>query len=150
MAEVIGVVSGAITFATVVVQLGKSISTLKNFCDQLNDAPDDIRRLVREIELLGLIVADMEEDLSQESGPIPLHDKKYISQCLNLCKEASEDLALVCTDLFQDTKPPNHLRRAYKSTRLVMQKRKIEKYAARLQKVIQLLILSQQSYMRCV
>lgn len=59
MAEVIGVVSGAIAFATAVVQLGKSIAILKDFCDQINDAPDDIRRLVREIELFGLIAADM-------------------------------------------------------------------------------------------
>lgn len=72
MAEVIGVVSGAITFATVVVQLGKSIATLKNCWGQFNDDPDDLRRLVQEIELFGLIVADIEEDLSQESGLIAL------------------------------------------------------------------------------
>lgn len=150
MAEAIGVVSSAIAFATVVVQIGKSITILKAFCDQIKDAPDDIRRLVREIELFGLIAADIEEDLLHESSLIPLHDSKHVLQCLKLCKEASEDLQSVCTDIFRDTKPLNRLRWAYKSTRLVMQKAKTEKYVARLQKVIQLLMLSQQSYIRCV
>jgi hypothetical protein len=150
MAEVVGVVSGAITFATVVVQLGKSIATLKDCWDQLNDAPDDLRKLVREIELFGLIVADIEEDLSQKPGSIALDNSKCVQKCLTLCKEAAEDLELVCTDIVRDTRPLNHLRRVYKSTKMVMQKGKIEKHVARLQNVIQLLMLSQQCYMRCV
>lgn len=150
MAEVIGVVSGAIAFATVVIQLGRSIATLKDFCDQLNDSPDEIRRLIREIEIYGLILTDIDEDLSQESGLIPLRNSKHIRQCLDLCKEASENLASLCANISQDTRPLKNLRQVYKSTRLVMKRGKIEKYSARLQKVIQLLMLSQQSYLRCV
>ncbi|KAJ5546625.1 hypothetical protein N7494_004210 [Penicillium frequentans] len=150
MAEVIGVVSGALTFATVVVQLGKSIATLKDCWNQLNDAPEDIRRLVREIELLSLIVGDLEEDLSQDSVSIALTNSKYVLQCITLCKDAVKDLDSLCTDISRDTKTVKNLRWAYKSTKLVIQKGKIEKHVARLQNVIQLLMLSQQCYIRAV
>lgn len=150
MAEVIGVVSGAITFATVVVQLGKSIVTLRNCWNQLNDAPEDIRRLVREIELLSLILGDLEEDLSQDSVSIALSNSKYVLKCITLCKEAVKDLDSMCIDIVRDTKPVKNLRRVFKSTKLVIQKGKIEKHVARLQFVMHLLELSQQCYMRCV
>ena len=77
MAEAIGIASGAITFATVVVQVGQSILTLKNCWDEMRDAPHDIRKLVEEIELLGLILADIEDDLSQDSIYSALEDNKH-------------------------------------------------------------------------
>lgn len=150
MAEVIGVVSGAITFATVVIQLGKSIATLKDCWNQLNDAPEDIRRLKREIELLSLIVGSLKEDLSQDSVSIALSNSNNVLKCITFCEEAVKDLDLVCIDIVRDTKPVKNLRWAFKSTKLVIQKGKIEKHVARLQFVMHLLELSQQCYMRCV
>jgi hypothetical protein len=64
MAEVIGVVSGAITFATVLVQIGKTIITLKECYNDLRDAPDDLRKLVQQIEIFSKILVHVEEDLS--------------------------------------------------------------------------------------
>ncbi|KAJ6054479.1 hypothetical protein N7444_003577 [Penicillium canescens] len=52
MAEVVGVVSSAITFATLAIQVGKSVQILKDYWDAIRDAPGDLKWLVREIEVL--------------------------------------------------------------------------------------------------
>ncbi|KAF4764216.1 hypothetical protein HAV15_001416 [Penicillium sp. str.  len=150
MAEAIGIASGAITFATVVVQVGQSILTLKNCWDEMRDAPEDIRKLVREIELLSLILADIEDDLSQDSIYSALQDNKHALKSFNLCKDAADDLDGICMDLSRDVHPSSRMRRSYKALRIVMQNGKIEKYRSRLQNVIQLLTLSQQCYTRAL
>ena len=150
MAEVIGVVSGAVTFAAVVVQVGNSITTLRDFWDQINNAPEDLRKLLQELELFSLILTDIEEDLSQNTVLTHLNNSKYMLQCLALCKEAAQDLEILCNDIVRDLKPVSRLRLSYKSAKMVLRKGKIDKHMSRLQKVIRLLMLSQQSFTRCV
>ncbi|KAJ5199363.1 hypothetical protein N7491_000081 [Penicillium cf. griseofulvum] len=118
MAELIGIVLGAITFATI----RNTITTLKEYYDNFHDAPDDLRKLVQEIELFGFILADIREDLSQNTA---------------------KELDIVCTDIFREVRSPNRLRRSLKSVRIVLQKGKIEKYKTHLRYAIQLPILSQ-------
>jgi hypothetical protein len=149
MAEVIGVVSGAITFATVLVQIGNTISSLKECYDSLCDAPDNLRKLVREIELFGYILAAIGEDLSQ-SPNTALGNNKHALRSFTLCKDAAKELDIVCTDLVRETKSPNRLRRSLKSVKIVLQRGKIEKHRTHLQHAIQLLILSQQCYVRYI
>ncbi|KAJ5955478.1 hypothetical protein N7501_009757 [Penicillium viridicatum] len=150
MAEAIGIASGAITFATVVVQVGQSILTLKNCWDEMRDAPEDIRKLVKEIELLGLILADIEDDLSQDSIYSALEDNKHALKSFKLCKDAADDLDAICMDLSRDVHSSSRMRRSYKVLKIVMQNGKIEKYRSRLQNAIQLLTLSQQCYTRAL
>jgi hypothetical protein len=147
MAEVIGIVSGAITFATVLVQIGNTIATLKECYDNLRDAPDDLRKLVQEIELFGFILTDIGEDLSQSPNPA-LGNNKHALKSFTLCKDAAKELDIVCTDIVREIKSPNRLRRSLKSVRIVLQKGKIEKHKTHLQHAIQLLMLSQQCYTR--
>ncbi|CAG8162112.1 unnamed protein product [Penicillium nalgiovense] len=149
MAEVIGIVSGAITFATVLVQIGNTITTLKECYDNLRDAPDDLRKLVQEIELFGFILTDIGEDLSQSPNPAS-GNNKHALKSFTLCKDAAKELDIVCTDIVREIKSPNHLRRSLKSVRIVLQKGKIEKHKTHLKHAIQLLMLSQQCYTRAV
>jgi hypothetical protein len=149
MAEVIGIVSGAITFATVIVQIGNTITKLKECYDDLRNAPDDLRKLVQEIELFGFILADIGEDLSQ-SPNLALGNSKHALKSFTLCKEAANELDTVCTDIVREMKSPSRLRRSFKSVMIVLQKGKIEKHKNRLQNVIRLLMLSQQCYARYV
>lgn len=148
MAEIIGVVSGAITFATVVVQVGNCITTLKGSWDQLRDAPEHLRKIVQEIELFGLILSDIEEDLSHQSVSSAPNNSKHALRCFALCKEAAEDLDIVCDSFVRDFGPSSRLRRSYKAVKLMMHMKHIEKHRSRLQNIIRLLILSQQCYTR--
>src|SRR4051812_24841529 len=113
MAEVIGIVSGAITFATVLVQIGNTIATLNECYDNLRDAPDDLRKLVQEIELFGFILTDIGEDLSQSPNPA-LGNNKHALKSFTLCKDAAKELDIVCTDIVREIKSPNRLRRSLK------------------------------------
>lgn len=149
MAEVIGVVSGAITFATVLVQIGKTIITLKECYHDLRDAPDDLRKLVQQIEIFGKILANVEEDLSRNPNP-GLENSEAALQSLAYCKEAANELDVVCNDIVRDIKSPSRLRRSFKSVKIVMQKGKIEKHMDHLRNVIQLLMWSEQCYHRYV
>ncbi|KAJ5787284.1 hypothetical protein N7457_002274 [Penicillium paradoxum] len=147
MAEVIGVVSGALTFATVIVQIGKSITVIKDYWEEFRDAPADLQRLVEEIKVFGLILANIDEDLSQPSVSSALEKSKHAPHILELCKKAAEELDLVCKDLSQDVgSSSNCVRRTRKALRVMTSKGKIEKNKTRLQNAVQWLMLSQQTY----
>jgi hypothetical protein len=57
--------------------LVEAILTLKSRWDEMCDAPEDIRKLVGEIELLGLLLSDIEDNLSQNSIYSALEDSKH-------------------------------------------------------------------------
>lgn len=148
MAEVgIGVASGVLTFATVIVQIGKSIYTIKNFWDDFQDAPHDLQMLVRELKAYGIVLESIKKDLSQPSFCSALEHNSHASEIFDLCTNAAEGLDLVCKDLSQEpTSSSSRLSRLRKPLRLVRSKAKIEKHKARLQNAIQWLMLSQQFY----
>lgn len=146
MAEVIGIVSGAITFATVVVQITNSIITIKECWSQIRDAPDDLKYLVREIEAFGLILADIEETLSQESASAALRKSKQAMQSIAFCKKAAADLQTIAEDMLKTLRPSGGFRRSYAAMKITLQKGKLEKYRSRLQNAVRLLQLSQQCY----
>jgi len=82
MAEVIGVVSTAITFATVVAQVTKSIITIRDCWSHFRDTPSNLKCLMRDLELFGLILAEIEEGLSQEAFACALKGSKHAMQSL--------------------------------------------------------------------
>ncbi|KAJ5119992.1 hypothetical protein N7448_010661 [Penicillium atrosanguineum] len=146
MAEVIGIASGAITFATVVVQITESIITIKECWSQMRDAPDDLKYFVREIEVFGLILADIEETLSQESASAALQNSKHAMQSFAFCKEAAENLITIAQDLLKILRPAGGLLGSYAAMKVTLQKGKVEKHRSRLQNAVRLLQLSQQCY----
>lgn len=148
MAEMIGVVSGALTFATVVAQVTKSIIQIKDCWDQVRDAPDDLKRLIREVEIFGSILTDIEEDLSKDSVAGVLKGSNHALQSLELCREAAGDLETVSEDLNNEIQPARGLKRSYVSLKIVIKKGNIEKYRIRLGSATRLLSLSQQCYTR--
>lgn len=148
MAELVGVVSSAITFAALAVQVGKSVQTLKDFRDSMRDAPDDLNCLVREVEVFGSIMADIDADLSQNPVALAMTSSQHTSQSLLLCKEAVYSLDALCRELLQDLGSSNRLRRSYQAAKIVLRQRKIEKHISKLHNVVRLLMLSQQCYTR--
>jgi len=148
MAEVIGVVASVITFGTVVVQITSSVNKLKDCWEQIRDAPEDLKWLIRDIELFSIILSEAESDW--ERGPVSFGVPKSASaeQSLKLCKEASEQLELLVREFQQDTSPSSRLKRSYAAVKMVLQKKKVEKYRLRLKNVVGLLMLSQQCYTR--
>lgn len=150
MAEVIGIASGALTFATVVAQFTKSIITINSYCSQIKDAPHDLRILLNELELFGFILTDIEEDLAKEEVACALAKNKQVTKSLGLCKQAAEDLESITTELAPEFSSPGRMKRSYASVKIVLQRGKIERLKQRLHTAGQLLQLSQQCYTRLV
>lgn len=150
MAELVGVIASAVTFGTVVAQLTKSITCLKDFCEQIRDLPSDISWLVRDIEILGLVLGDIEGEFVQKPITSGLNDSKHVQQSLEFCREAAVGLETTYRDLVQDVQSGARIPQYYAMMKLVMRRSRIEKYKSRLQDVIRLLLLSQQCYTRSV
>jgi hypothetical protein len=150
MAEVIGVVSSAITFATVIAQVTESIITIKDCWSQFRDAPDDLQCLLRDLELFGIILAEIEEDLSQKDLAFALNGSKHATQSLQFCGEAATNLQALSDEILRDMHSSSRLRKSYAAAKMVMQRGKLERHKARLRNAIQLLSLSQQCYTRFV
>lgn len=149
MAELVGVVSSAITFTTLAVQVGKSVKTLKDYWDLMRDAPDDIKWLLREVEMFSSIMADIEADLARKAVPVGV-SKYHVSQSLRISKEAVEGLDALCKSLMKDLNTSSRLHRSYHAAKKVLRQKEIEKHISKLNNVVRLLTLSQQCYTRCV
>ncbi|KAJ5768095.1 hypothetical protein N7533_000678 [Penicillium manginii] len=119
MAEVIGVVSGALTFATVVAQVTKSTIQIKDCWGQIRDAPEDLERLVREIDIFGLILMDIEEDLSKDSVAGVLKNNNHALKSFELCREAAVDLETASEGLMAEMRSAKGFKRSYASLRVV-------------------------------
>ncbi|KAJ5599334.1 hypothetical protein N7450_000401 [Penicillium hetheringtonii] len=150
MAEVIGVVSGAITFATIIAQVTESIITIKEYCSQCRDATDDLRYLIRDLELFELILAEMEQDISQKDLALALRGSQHVMQSLQFSREATTTLQAISDEIALKIQSSSRLRRSYAAAKIVMQRGKMERYMTRLRNAIQLLSLSQQCYTRFV
>jgi hypothetical protein len=150
MAELVGMIASAVTFGTVVAQLTRSITCLKDFCEQIRNLPSDINWLVRDIEILGLVLSDIEAEFVQKPITPGVNDSKHVRQSLEFCREAAVGLEITYKDLVQDIQSGSRIPRSYAMMKLVMRRSRVEKYKSRLQDVIRLLLLSQQYYTRSV
>jgi hypothetical protein len=150
MAEVVGVVSSVITFATVVVQVTESIITIKDCWSQFGDASSDLKYLLKDFELFGLVPAEIEEDVLQEAFAFALTGNKHAMQSLEFSREAATSLQALTNELASDMNSSSRLRKSYAAAKVVMQRGKLERHMARLRNAIQLLSLSQQCYTRFV
>ncbi len=148
MAEIVGLISGAITLGSLVAQLATSIKQLKDCWDQVRDAPEDLRWLMRDIDIFSLVLAEIEDDLAQESVASSLTNSKSAVQSFKLCKEASEELEILVKNLGRDIGSSSRLQRSYAALKMTINKNKMEKYRSGLKNVVGLLTLSQQCYTR--
>ncbi|KAJ5885423.1 hypothetical protein N7495_009933 [Penicillium taxi] len=111
MAELVGAIASGITLVTAVVQVGQSILTLKEWLDEVHNAPEDLRSLVRELELFSLVLGDIEADLQQQSLVSALTHSKHAEQSYRFCREAADHLDGVCQELLKELRPSGNANR---------------------------------------
>ena len=148
MAEVLGVVASGISIANLVAQIANSVTKLKSYWDELQEAPEDIRLLIEEIEDLYLLLYHIEDDQRRNPMSSKFLDNASASRCLEHCKRGADSLRKLTDDLGSDINAPDRFRRKWASAKVVFKKDKIEKYKARLERAIRLLTLSHQCYTR--
>lgn len=127
MAEVLGVVASGISVVSFALQLAENIKKLKEFVDNVRDAPEDIKHTIHELETLNLQLADVEKELQQ--NPITTMNNSSLQQCVANCKKGTTTLDLIVRDLDKEI----GRRRKRASIRAWFKKDTLDKYARRLE-----------------
>ena len=150
MAEAIGIVASSVTIGTLVTGITSSICKIRSYWDQIQDAPEEIRDLLEELEDLGCIIADIEED--QQRNPISsiILDSKSSTRCLQRCRQGADRLRDLADDLSTDISSSNRLSFKRACVKVVLKEAQIKRYRARLKRAVRLLSLSHQLYTRYV
>ena len=146
MADVIGVISGGITIAALAAQVTSSVAKLKQYWDLIQDAPEEIRYLIEEVEDLSLLLADIEEDQIRNPISSIILDITSASRCLDHCKRGADRLRELVEDLGANLNSSNNLKKKWGSAKVLLRKDKIEKYKTDLERAVRLLSLSHQCY----
>ena len=97
MAEIVGVVASGISIGTLAAQVANSLIKLKSLWNELRDAPDDIKDLINEVEILNTILLDLEDNGG--SPVIGFEQQESRVDCLRYCQAASNKMRLLVEDL---------------------------------------------------
>lgn len=150
MAELLAVVASGISVAQLAGQIASSVLKLKSYLDQIKEAPEDIRNLIEEIEVVLLLLTEVEQDQAQQ--PTLVRRPVPALRCLDNCKKAVESLRSGVDELGADiegAKFPKKNNR-WASVKMVWKRERIEKYRSNLATALSLLNLAYQVHNRYV
>ncbi|KAH9218729.1 hypothetical protein DL95DRAFT_521084 [Leptodontidium sp. 2 PMI_412] len=144
MVEVLGVVASGIAVTQLAGQVTKSIIKLKEYWDQVQEAPAEIKYLLREIDSLSLILSHIQDDQAkQTTGGIQV-DNLCIRQSLELCKEGADELRGLADELAEKIDGKKGWRKKVGSVKVVLKREDVKKLKKRMKNAIRLLSLSYQ------
>lgn len=149
MAEVIGLIASGISIAQLAGQVTSSTLKLKAYWSQIQEAPVDIKILVREIECLGGILGKIGEKIDTESGDQREEDTG-LRNSLELCREGAEELRGLVVEMERklgvDGKSRAGWKRKLGAAKVILKKDEIKRLKGRLKSAVRLLGLAHQSY----
>ncbi len=144
MAELVGVVASSAGIASLAVQIADNLIKLKAFWDEVKDAPETISDLLAHIEELNYLMVEMEE--SSTDFPELSHLMGSRNRSLITCRRVMESLKKLVDDLGADIDNQKRVRKAWMATKVVLKKDKIARYKERLERAVDLLVVSSQIY----
>ncbi|KAE9380938.1 hypothetical protein N431DRAFT_325529 [Stipitochalara longipes BDJ] len=153
MAEIIGLIASGISIAQLAGQVTSSTLKLKAYWSQIQEAPADIKILVREIECLSGILGRIGEEFDTEIGDGGIEDAG-LRISLELCTEGAEELRGLVVEMegklgvARDVNGEGKARwkRKVGAARVVLKKDEIKRLKQRLKSAVRLLGLAHQSY----
>lgn len=98
MAEVLGVAASGISVVSLAIQVAESIKKLRDFCDLMKAAPEEIRLALDEVETLSMIMEDIDREIQGELFLDP-RAKAIIMRSYRHCRDSSETLHSLVTEL---------------------------------------------------
>ena len=140
MAEMLSIVTGGVGIASLAIQMGDSVMKLKNFRNAVEEAPEEVKYLIEEIEALSLVLSEIganenEDDMAQISAV-------SLKKCLELCRRGAEVLSTVARQAEQEIVEKKRVG----SVKMVLKKGLLDTLRDRLKTVQFVLILSNQTY----
>lgn len=144
MAELIGVVSSAITIAQVAHHVGPKILALRKLWDEVKDVPEAINRQMTHLEMVFLVLDNMENEVLQSCEAI--RDDPAAKHCLVFCRQAVEELESLIRQLENQISSAKGRWRTVAKYRVVLKKHLIEDCQHKLGYAIHLVTMSQQMH----
>ena len=129
MAEVFGVITGAISVGSLAIQIFDSIQQLREFCAAIQNAPEAVGNALEELEVLGDMLLHLYKDqkLNQdELGP-------GIQRSLTYINRVAGELQSIMTDLAKGMDGPRK-KQKWGAIRVVMKKSSINDLLTRLER----------------
>ncbi|KPM44816.1 hypothetical protein AK830_g1758 [Neonectria ditissima] len=145
MAELLGVVSSAITIVETAGKLVSSAITLKRLWDEVQDVPDSIRRQMLQLEMLVPVLEGMEDEFQQTRNM--LRNDRAAIRSLEYCRKAMEELEGLTQDMQLQITTARKGKRTLAKFKVTLKKGVVQQCQERLGSTLQLLALSQQTYL---
>lgn len=131
MAEVLGTVASGIGVAQLAGNLASSIIKLKGYWDEIQDAPDDISFLAREIDSHHLILRSILESQAKITSSGRASDM-FLEHSLKLCEDSSNELNELVKALGKEMDSRNKLRSKLGATKVVLKKEQLKRLKKRM------------------
>lgn len=144
MAEIVGLVSGAITLADASHKAGSGILALRRLWNDVHDVPDYINSLLDRLSLVHSVLADLKDQLSRDQNILPANSAIQLS--VQYCDKAIQNLDTLVNELKQNVEDKARLRRNKARIKVVFERDVIQRLERGLQDALQLLGIAQQTY----
>jgi hypothetical protein len=145
MAEVLGIVASGISVAQLAGQVTSSIIKLREYWKQIQDAPADINRQLREIDSLNLILCHIQDDRARWKYA---GSNVGMQKSLELCKEGTDELCGLVNQLREKVEGKRGWKKKVGAVKVVLKKEEIKEIKGRMKSAVRLLSLSYQCHTR--
>ncbi|KAI8680351.1 hypothetical protein NCS57_00315600 [Fusarium keratoplasticum] len=148
MAEVLGVVSSIIAIVGVAGKLGTSTFKLKRLWDEVQDVPTNIQRCIEQLEILAPAIQDMESEFERTREMV--QNDTAAKRSLEYSQKAMDTLDALIKDMEGRIESARRGKKLLTQLKVRLKKDVLEEHQQRLQFALQLVSLSQQTYLIAV
>ncbi|EXL77855.1 hypothetical protein FOPG_07766 [Fusarium oxysporum f. sp. conglutinans race 2 54008] len=145
MAEILGLASSIITIVEVAGKLGTNTIRLKRLWDEVQDVPASIQRCIEQLEILAPAIEEMDHEFEKTRNMI--QNDSAAKRSLKYSQKAVETLDTLVRDMETQISAAKTSRRLVAQLKVRMKRDVIEDHQQRLTSALQLLSLSQQTYL---
>ncbi|RFN48572.1 hypothetical protein FIE12Z_7152, partial [Fusarium flagelliforme] len=145
MAEILGLASSIITVVGVAGKLGTSTIRLKRLWNEVQDIPASIQRCIEHLELLAPAIEDMDDEFQRTRTMV--QNDSAAKRSLEYSRKAVATLECLVRDMETQLTTAKKGRKLVAQLKVRMKKEVIEEHQQQLQSVLQLVGLSQQTYL---
>ncbi|KAG4285897.1 hypothetical protein FPRO06_07157 [Fusarium proliferatum] len=145
MAEILGLASSIITIVEVAGKLGTNAIRLKRLWDEVQDVPASIQRCIEQLEILAPAIEEMDHEFEETRNMI--QNDSAAKRSLEYSRKAVETLETLVRDMETQISAAKTSRRLVAQLKVRIKRDVIEDHQLRLTSALQLLSLSQQTYL---
>lgn len=146
MAEVLGVVAGGIGIVSLAIQIVENLNKVIRFCESIKEAPTDIQRIIKELQLLSDIMSTLQLVHGKRRGT----GQAMTKNCLDLVTHDISKLSDLSSYLEQRLNSNKIITRTWARVRTVFSEKKIAMLRDHLESATSRLQLLQSCHMLSV